>query len=60
MSPTDCVLCGQTKIMVNDKAKMCQCSSATDCVDCQEDINVRLDGKIPPGHQYKCHHHGKV
>lgn len=60
--PTDCVLCGKSKIPIavdNVPKELCDCPSATDCKECETDIKYRLSGKAKPGFQYKCSTHGQ-
>lgn len=61
--PTDCVLCGKSKIPVRIDGvgrDLCDCPSVEDCKFCEDDIHDRLSGKARPGFQYKCSTHGKV
>ncbi|XP_045205297.2 uncharacterized protein LOC123557720 isoform X1 [Mercenaria mercenaria] len=60
--PTDCVLCGNSKIPIskdNVPRELCDCPSVVDCKLCDDDIKDRLSGKAKPGFQYKCPVHGQ-
>lgn len=62
INPTDCLLCGKSKIPISREgvpAEMCYCPPASDCKLCKKDVEHRLEGDFQPGFQYKCSTHGK-
>jgi len=60
LNPTDCVLCGKTKLR-RTGVTSCQCPLATDCPQCKEDLTKAMNGKKEPaGNRYMCSIHGVV
>ncbi|XP_053400065.1 uncharacterized protein LOC123557723 [Mercenaria mercenaria] len=60
--PTDCDLCGKSKIPVssgNIQTQLCKCVTSLECDLCGQDVKDRLAGHLEPGFKYKCPIHGK-